>query len=111
MKFAIIIYSNDPETVWNALRFANTATIYDDEVSVFLLGAGVECMNINSLKYNLKEQYDLLKSSGASIVGCGICCESRVDLMPFIQDDLACNIGSMQDLYAIIKDADKVLTF
>jgi len=40
MKIAVIIYSNDPETVWNALRFANTSLIYDNDVSVFLLGKG-----------------------------------------------------------------------
>ena len=38
MKIAVIIYSNDPETVWNAFRFASTSLAYDNEVAVFLLG-------------------------------------------------------------------------
>ena len=42
MKLAIVIYSNDPETVWNAFRFGVFARKQGDAVSVFLLGKGVE---------------------------------------------------------------------
>ena len=54
MKVAIVIYSNDAETVWNAFRFANTCCVYDDDTTVFLMGKGVEAPMINSLKFDEK---------------------------------------------------------
>ena len=32
MKIGIIVYSDDPETVWNALRYGNYALAVDDKV-------------------------------------------------------------------------------
>ena len=40
MKLGIVIYSNDPETVWNAFRFGNFSLKEEDEVKVFLIGEG-----------------------------------------------------------------------
>ena len=111
MKYAIVIYSNDAETVWNAFRFANTSLGYDNEVTVFLLGQGVECISIKSLKYNIKEQLSLFAEFGGNLIGCGICVDSREDEMPFLKDDLKCEMGSMQTLYGLIDAADKILTF
>jgi len=42
MKIGIIISSNDAETCWNALRYANFCLGQKDEVKVFLTGKGVE---------------------------------------------------------------------
>ena len=41
MKIGMIIYSNDPETVWNAFRFGNFAIGEGDSVKVFLLAKGL----------------------------------------------------------------------
>ena len=38
MKIGIVIYSNDAETVWNALRFGNYAVKEGDSVATFLIG-------------------------------------------------------------------------
>ena len=111
MKLAVVIYSGDAETVWNAFRMASAALAYDDEVVVFLLGKGVECVEINSLRYNVKEQMEIYKEHGGNIIGCGVCCETRQDEMPMLAKNLDCELGSMQDLYALVKDSDKVLTF
>jgi uncharacterized protein involved in oxidation of intracellular sulfur len=111
MKIAIVIYSNDPETVWNAFRLGNASLGYDDDVSIFLLGSGVECVEIDSLRYNVKEQMQIYEEFGGKMIGCGVCADGREDEMPLLKDNLKCPLGSMQDLYAIIKDADKVLTF
>jgi uncharacterized protein involved in oxidation of intracellular sulfur len=54
MKIGIIFSDTDPELVWNALRFANTALLEDHEVNVFLLGQGVEIESIKSEKFNVK---------------------------------------------------------
>ena len=111
MKVTVIIYSNDPETVWNAFRFATTSLIYENQVSVFLLGKGVEAMTVSTLKYDILEQVDLFRKNGGKIIGCGVCCENRKEEMPFLQQELHCDMGSMQELYGLVAEADKVLTF
>lgn len=111
MHFAIIIYSNDAETVWNAFRFANTSLSHDNRVDVFLLGKGVEAAMLSTLKYDVQEQMDLFRSNGGALIGCGLCCETRKDEMPFLQEGLKCEMGSMQQLYSLVAEADKVVTF
>ncbi|MBI3777276.1 MAG: DsrE family protein [Gammaproteobacteria bacterium] len=111
MKVSVIIYSNDPETVWNAFRFANTALIYDNQVTVFLLGKGVEALSLSTLKYDILEQLEIFRGDHGIIIGCGVCCESRKEEMPFLQKELSCDMGSMQDLYRLAAEADKVITF
>lgn len=111
MKYAIIIYSNDPETVWNAFRLGNTMLGYDNQVSVFLLGKGVEAIMVSTLKYDIQEQVDIYREHGGVMIGCGLCCETRKDEMPSLQEGLQCEMGSMQQLYVLVADADKVLTF
>ena len=111
MKIAIVIYSADPETVWNAFRLGSASLAYDDEVKIFLLGKGVEAMSNKSLKYNIKEQVEIFTEHGGEMLGCELCCNTREDEMPFLKQDIGCGLGSMQDLYAIIKQADKIITF
>jgi uncharacterized protein involved in oxidation of intracellular sulfur len=111
MKYAIIIYSNEPETVWNAFRLANTMLGYDNRVSVFLLGKGVEAIMVSTLKYDIQEQIEIYREHGGEMIGCGLCCESRKDEMPSLREGLQCEMGSMQQLYGLMAEADKVLTF
>lgn len=111
MKFAIIVSSNDPETVWNAFRFAITSLVYENDVTVFLLGKGVETPTLSTLRFDVSEQVQLFQENGGTMIGCGVCCETRKDTMPTLVDDLDCELGSMQQLYAIVDEADKVLTF
>lgn len=111
MKYAIVIYSNDAETIWNAFRFANTSLAYDNHVEVFLLGKGVEAATVSTLSFDIEEQMALFRDSGGVMIGCGVCCESRKDEMPSLQEGLQCEMGSMQQLYALVAAADKVLTF
>lgn len=111
MKVTVIVYSNDPETVWNALRFANTSLIYENLTKIFLLGKGVEALSLSTLKYDILEQADIFRNNGGVMIGCGICCENRKEEMPFLQKELRCEMGSMQDLYGLIAGADKVISF
>ncbi len=111
MKIAIVIYSNDSETAWNAFRFANTSLSLDNEVNAFLLGKGVEVAMISTLQYDVLEQVKLFQNGGGRIIGCGVCCESRKTEMPFLLEDLNCEMGSMRHLYSLVAQADKVLTF
>ena len=41
MNVLVIIYSDDAETIYNAMRLANIGIEKGDEVSVFMLGKGV----------------------------------------------------------------------
>ena len=58
MKLAIILSTNNVETNWNALRFANLALKKGDEVSIFLLGEGVEYDQLSSQKFDVKAQVE-----------------------------------------------------
>lgn len=111
MKIAIIVYSNDSETVWNAFRFANTSRAFDNQVNIFLLGKGVEAAMVSTLQYDVLEQMRLFRDSGGQLIGCGVCCESRKVEMPYLLEELKCEMGSMRHLYGLVAEADKVLTF
>jgi hypothetical protein len=105
-SIGIVIYSNDVETVWNALRLANFSKKEGDEVSVFLLGKGVEVDKLIKENKDVDEQVSQLLDSGASILGCGTCLESRNNTSPTI-----CKFSSMKDLYELIRKNKIVLTF
>jgi len=105
MKLGIIISTSEPETVWNAYRLANFSLNEGDNVRIFLLARGVESETGNE-KYNIKEQISSFLKNGGDISACGTCMKSRQ-----IGSKDTCPISSMKDLYQIIKDSDKVLTF
>ena len=111
LKVSVIVISNDSETVWNAFRFATTCLIYDNSVTVFLLGKGVEAPTVGNLRFDIQAQIELFREEGGTMIGCGVCCENRSETMPLLVESLDCQLGSMQDLYDLAIDADKVLTF
>jgi uncharacterized protein involved in oxidation of intracellular sulfur len=77
MKIGIMISQTDPETVWNALRFANTAILEEHEAKVFLLGRGIEIESNESGKFNVKDQLEKLNQLGGTMLACGTCIKSR----------------------------------
>jgi len=105
-KIGIVIYSNDEETMWNALRLANFAKENGNEVNVFLLGKGVELDKLVKTNENLAEQTQQFLDAGGNIMGCGTCLASRKNNEPQY-----CKFSSMDDLYQLIMKSDKVLTF
>jgi hypothetical protein len=102
----LVIYSNDTETVWNALRLANYSKNQGDTVSIFLLGKGVELDNMVKTDKNLKEQSDNFLDNGGVILGCGTCLKSRKNDQPQV-----CKFSSLKDLYEMIRKNKTVLTF
>jgi len=106
MKIGVIISSNDAETSWNALRYANFAIGQKDEVKVFLAGKGVEYQSISTEKFNTIEQSNKLLKSGGKIFACGTCIKSRNQ-----EGTEMCPINTMKDMYDIVKESDKVVTF
>jgi uncharacterized protein involved in oxidation of intracellular sulfur len=56
MKVLFIISTDEGETIYNAMRLANTGVIKGDEVSVFMLGRGVLFEKSDSEQFNIMEQ-------------------------------------------------------
>ncbi len=106
MKIGIIISSNDAETCWNALRYANFCLGQKDEVKIFFMGKGVEYQKVSTDKFNTVEQADKLLKSGGTIYACGSCIKSREQ-----EGSEMCPISTMKDMYEIIKESDKVFNF
>ena len=106
MKVGIIISSNDAETCWNALRYANFCVSQKDDVKIFLTGKGVEYQKISTEKFNAIEQAEKLLQSGGKILACGTCIKSRNQ-----ESTEMCPISTMKDMYDIVKGSDKVVTF
>ena len=102
----MVIYSNDVETVWNALRLANHAKNQGDTVQVFLLAKGVEVDKLVEKNEDLGEQVDAFLEKGGEIQGCGTCLQSRK-----IDEPQICTFSSMADIFAIVRKNKIVLTF
>ena len=101
----IVIYSNDVETVWNALRLQLSKS-QGDSVSIFLLGKGVELENLVQSDSTIKEQSDKFLDNGGTIMGCGTCLQSRNNKEPQV-----CKFSSMKDLYELAHRNKLVMTF
>jgi len=67
----------------------------------------VEYESGSSEKFNIQEQVkDLLKSDKAKIMACGTCLKSRQQ-----EGTDTCPMSTMKDLYTLIHECDKILTF
>ena len=106
MKTGIIIYSNDAETVWNAFRFANFSLKEGDTVKIFLLAKGVEYEKLDSEKFDIKKQAKSFLEDNGKIFACGTCLKSRES-----EGSQMCPLSTMKDLYDIVKESDKVVSF
>ena len=106
MKIGVIISGNDAETCWNALRYANFCIGQKDTVKAFLVGKGVEYQKIGNEKFNTIEQAEKFIHGGGKILACGTCIKSRQQ-----EGSEMCPINTMKDMYDIIKESNKVVTF
>jgi uncharacterized protein involved in oxidation of intracellular sulfur len=106
MKLGILIYSTDAETVWNAFRLGVFSLKKGDEVKVFLLAKGVECESLDTDKFKVTAQMQEYVSSGGAILACGTCLKIRNS-----KGSELCPLSTMKDLYEIIQDSDRVVSF
>ncbi|MFY9402649.1 MAG: DsrE family protein [Candidatus Omnitrophota bacterium] len=106
MKIGIVISTNDVETCWNALRYANFCLTQKDEVKVFFMGKGVEYQNISTEKFNTIAQAEEFMQSGGKVYACGSCIKLRNK-----EGSQMCPINTMKDMYDIIKESERVVTF
>ncbi len=56
MNVLVIIYSDDAETIYNAMRLANIGVEKGDEVSVFMLGKGVTYEQADNAEFDVMGQ-------------------------------------------------------
>jgi uncharacterized protein involved in oxidation of intracellular sulfur len=105
MKLGIIIYSDHSETVWNAFRLGVFSLKRGDSVKVFLLARGVECESLNSPNFEVTKQMSEFVELGGKILACGTCLKIR-DL----EGSEMCPLSTMEDLYNIMKESDKIVS-
>ena len=105
MKLGIILYSNDPETVYQAFRLGIFSLNKGDEVNMFLLAKGVECDGLDSEKFKITEQIQTFLDRGGMTYSCTSCMKIRQK-----GATEACPLSKMEDLHRIIAESDKVVT-
>lgn len=107
MKLAIILSMKKSETNWNAFRLGNLALKNGDNVSIFLTGEGVEYLKFSNEKFDIQRQVDtFLDSDKGEILACETCLILRNQ-----EVDKTCPVSGMKELYSLIKESDKVITF
>jgi len=106
MKIGLVISTNEPELAWNAFRYGVKAIENKHSLSVFLLGRGVECEEIEDDKFNVKQMMKEFVDKGGAILACGTCLKIRKRGSTEL-----CPISSMQDMVDLTVDSDRVLTF
>ena len=105
MKLGIIVNTNDSESAWNALRLGNEALSTGNEVSMFLLGGGVEIQNIKDKTFDVAGGLKKFLNAGGNLSACGTCLKLRH------QEAGVCPISTMSQLVEMISNSDRVVTF
>ncbi len=102
----IVIYTDDAETVWNAMRLATYAQSQKDVVVIFLLGKGLDGFQSADEKFSLEGLKDSFVGNGGQIIACGSCAKIRDT-----EEISICTISSLADFYQIVKQSKKVISF
>ena len=106
VKLGIIIYSNDRETVWNAFRLGVYTANKSNSAKIFLLAKGVECESLDTEKFKIKSEMQTFVLAGGEIFACGTCLKLRQS-----EGSEICPLSTMDDLYSLIDESDKVVSF
>ncbi len=106
MKYAVIINSKEPETMWNAFRFSSTALSKGHKVSVFLLGPAVEIDSVDNSRFEVRKVLNRFRDLGGEALSCGTCLRLRR-----AGASEACPMSTMDTLVSLTEDADKVVNF
>jgi len=70
------------------------------------LAKGVECESLDTDKFKVTEQMRLFVDNGGKILACGTCLKIRQS-----EGSEMCPLSTMKDLYEMIKESDKIVTF
>ncbi|MDO8472480.1 MAG: DsrE family protein [Dehalococcoidia bacterium] len=104
MKLGIVLNTNDPETAWNGLRLGNETLRRGNEVSLFLLGKGVEIESIKDDVFDVSGEFDKFASGGGKMLACGSCLKVRH------QQAGVCPVSTMPELTSLVLESDRVVT-
>lgn len=108
MKLGILISTGDPETLWNAFRFANLCLNTDvtNEVTIFLNSKAVAYEEADSKQFNIKELAKTFVLSEGKLMACGKCLGFRG-----LEENKLCHKGGQKDLYEMLITSDKLISF
>ncbi len=106
MKLGIVISVAEPETAWNALRLANFARKQGDDVGVFFMGPGVDAVESAHQRFDVKAQAEEFRKQGGRLLACGTCLKVRDR-----EGSEVCPLSTMKDLYELVRDSDRVVSF
>ena len=106
MKVGIVLSQTDPETVWNAFRFGNFSLNKGHDVRTFLIGKGVECVEIVNKEFNVIEELNKYVENKGEIFACGTCLVSRNK-----EGSPICPMSTMNDLMELVEESDKIVSF
>ena len=106
MKLGIVLSQVEPETVFNALRLANYSLKQGDSVKILLVGKGVELDKIADAKFDVQGQARAVLEAGGQFLACGSCLKLRESAGSEI-----CPLSTLKDLYEIVRDSDRLVTF
>ncbi len=106
MKLGIVLYTTDAETAWNAFRLGLFALKQGDTVKTFLLAKGVESENLDTEQFKVTDQMREFLKQGGEILACGTCLKLR-----HAEGSELCPVSTMKDLYELVRDSDRVVSF
>lgn len=106
VKLGIVVYSNEAETVFNAFRLGIFSAQKNDSVKIFLLAKGVESETLDTDKFIVSDAMKKFVDSGGKILACGTCLKIRQS-----EGSEICPLSTLADLYQIIDESDKVISF
>ncbi len=102
-KIAVVISSDEHEKAWNAFRFSNLALGKQDEVKVFLMNSGVECLK-DVGKFEVRRLSEQFEQKGGKILACGTCIKNR-------SMGEVCEISSMETFYKLVMESERTVYF
>ena len=79
---------------------------YYSSPAVFLLAKGVESELLDTDHLKVKEQMESYVKNGGTIFACGTCLKIRDS-----QRTELCPVSTMKDMYELIKESDRIITF
>jgi len=105
MKIGIIIYSSGVETVWNAFRHGVFSLTQGDTCSAFLLAKSVVSKSLHADRFPVRTQMQAFVDADGISLACDTCLKlGKSEGTEF------CPPSTMQDLYEMIRGADKVVS-
>lgn len=106
MKIGVLLSTNDPETGWNAFRFANKAKEGRHDVRVFLMGKGVEAVALRDPTFDVGKEIRKFANRSGEILACGTCLDLRKQ-----GAGPTCSPSTMQALLDLVVSVERMVSF